>query len=86
MYKSLQPCRLPQSSSPAEFYRQLILGKDLVTEDQSRWRFSDFPEVPRRFGKLKMEDLQSFDPNFFQIHGRQAAVLHSSFVQHLPQS
>lgn len=64
--------RLPESSNVSEFFNKLVAGEDLVTEDESRWKFADFPEVPKRFGKLKMEDLESFDPGFFQIHGKQA--------------
>ena len=67
--------RLPESSSPEEFFQHLLNHDDLVTEDETRWKNSDFPDVPSRFGKLKLDDLESFDANFFQIHGRQAEVI-----------
>ena len=64
-------CRMPESSSPAQFWDNLAGGRDMVTEDSSRWP-AGIAGMPRRFGKIP--GLAAFDAAFFKVHGRLAQV------------
>lgn len=64
-------CRMPESASPAHFWDNLVAGRDMVTEDSSRWP-AGIAGTPKRFGKVP--DLAAFDAAFFKVHGRLAQV------------
>lgn len=64
-------CRMPESASPARFWDNLVAGRDMVTEDSSRWP-AGIAGIPKRFGKVP--DLAAFDAGFFKVHGRLAQV------------
>ena len=62
-------CRLPESDNTAEFWKHLIEGHDMVTEDDRRWPPGIYG-LPRRNGKLK--DIEHFDALFFGVHAKQS--------------
>lgn len=64
--------RLPESDNVQEFMDQLLAGKDLVTDDERRWKRGIFG-LPARTGKIK--DLAHFDAIFFGVHAKQADVM-----------
>ncbi|KAK2587686.1 hypothetical protein KPH14_003803 [Odynerus spinipes] len=66
--------RLPLSSSIEEFKKNLLEGIDCVTEDDTRWPRGLYG-VPHRAGKIKTEDVASFDATFFGVHHKQAHVM-----------
>lgn len=66
--------RLPESSNIEEFKRNLMEGIDMVNEDDRRWPRGLY-ELPTRIGKIKDEDLQNLDAEFFKIHQKQAECM-----------
>ena len=64
-------CRFPESNSPAEFWSNLMTGKDMLTADDRRWPVG-FQGLPPRTGKSPGFD--KFDAAFFSVHGKQAQV------------
>lgn len=66
--------RLPESSSIEEFKRNLMEGVDMVNDDDRRWPKGLY-ELPTRIGKIKDEDLQNLDAEFFKIHQKQAECM-----------
>ena len=65
-------CRLPESDNTEEFWKHLICGEDMVTEDDRRWK-PGFCNLPKRNGKLK--DLSKFDAEYFQTNPLQANAM-----------
>nr|CAB3243712.1 fatty acid synthase [Phallusia mammillata] len=61
--------RFPESENVEEFWKNLLAGKDLVTEDERRWK-PGLWGLPKRNGKLK--ELDKFDASFFEVHPKQA--------------
>ncbi|XP_050089071.1 fatty acid synthase [Anopheles aquasalis] len=66
--------RLPESSNIDEFRRNLFEGVDMVNDDDRRWP-SGLYDLPTRIGKIKDEDLQHLDAEFFKIHQKQAECM-----------
>lgn len=66
--------RLPESSSIEEFKRNLMEGVDMVNDDDRRWPKGLY-DLPTRIGKIKDEDLQNLDAEFFKIHQKQAECM-----------
>lgn len=66
--------RLPESSSIEEFKRNLYEHVDMVNDDPRRWP-KNLYDLPSRIGKLKDEDLENFDPQFFGVHQKQAECM-----------
>ncbi|XP_055550797.1 fatty acid synthase [Wyeomyia smithii] len=66
--------RLPESSNIEEFKRNLMEGIDMVNDDDRRWPKGLY-ELPTRVGKIKNEDLQNLDAEFFKIHQKQAECM-----------
>ncbi|KAL1129219.1 hypothetical protein AAG570_013748 [Ranatra chinensis] len=64
--------RFPQCSSIQEFKERLLVGEDLVTDDETRWPKGLYG-LPARTGKLK--DISRFDATFFGVHAKQAHVM-----------
>ncbi|KAK9502678.1 hypothetical protein O3M35_011399 [Rhynocoris fuscipes] len=64
--------RLPEANNMEEFYKNLMEGIDMVTDDDRRWP-SGLYGLPLRTGKIK--DLSKFDANFFGVHAKQAEVM-----------
>lgn len=63
--------RLPESSNIDEFKRNLMEGVDMVTDSDHRWA-KNLYDLPARSGKIKDDDLQNLDAEFFKIHQKQA--------------
>ena len=72
--------RFPESSSGSEFYRNLVSGTDMVNDDDRKWKHFLNPKIPQRSGKMKKNELYSFDAQFFGIHGQQAKVYLTTFI------
>uniref|UniRef100_A0A182QS29 Fatty acid synthase n=1 Tax=Anopheles farauti TaxID=69004 RepID=A0A182QS29_9DIPT len=66
--------RLPESSNIDEFKRNLLEGVDMVNDDDRRWPAGLY-DLPTRIGKIKDQDLQSLDAEFFKIHQKQAECM-----------
>ncbi|XP_058059390.1 fatty acid synthase [Anopheles bellator] len=66
--------RLPESSNIDEFKRNLFEGVDMVNDDDRRWPAGLY-DLPTRIGKIKDEDLQHLDSEFFKIHQKQAECM-----------
>ncbi|XP_058815854.1 fatty acid synthase [Topomyia yanbarensis] len=66
--------RLPESSNIEEFKQNLMEGIDMVNDDDRRWPKGLY-ELPTRIGKIKSEDLQNLDAEFFKIHQKQAECM-----------
>ncbi|XP_055591636.1 fatty acid synthase [Uranotaenia lowii] len=66
--------RLPESSNIDEFKRNLMEGIDMVNDDDRRWPRGLY-ELPTRIGKIKDEDLQNLDAEFFKIPPKQAECM-----------
>uniref|UniRef100_A0A0K8V335 Fatty acid synthase n=1 Tax=Bactrocera latifrons TaxID=174628 RepID=A0A0K8V335_BACLA len=66
--------RLPESSSIEEFKRNLYDGIDLVNDDPRRWERGLYG-LPDRIGKIKAEDLEVFDQQFFSVSAKQAECM-----------
>ncbi|ESO84944.1 hypothetical protein LOTGIDRAFT_235996 [Lottia gigantea] len=64
--------RLPESDNIEEFRQHLILGEDMVTDDDRRWE-PGLHGLPTRSGKLK--DISKFDATFFGVHPKQADAM-----------
>ncbi|MBX2836902.1 MAG: acyltransferase domain-containing protein [Gammaproteobacteria bacterium] len=65
-------CRFPMSSSPEEFWKNLITHQDMISEQSDRWPAGQYG-IPPRFGVVK--DIDQFDAQFFDIHGKQAQCM-----------
>lgn len=66
--------RLPESSSIEEFKNNLFDGVDMVTDDARRWPAGLYG-LPTRIGKIKDDDLQNLDAQFFKLHQKQAECM-----------
>ncbi|XP_037959865.1 fatty acid synthase [Teleopsis dalmanni] len=66
--------RLPESSNIEEFKKNLFENVDMVTDDPRRWESGLFG-LPERLGKIKDEDLEQFDQQFFSVHQKQAECM-----------
>eukprot|EP00884_Botryococcus_braunii_P006513 jgi/Botrbrau1/15863/Bobra.40_1s0047.1 len=62
-------CRFPKSDSPSQLWENLIHGRDMTTDDSSRWP-AGIHGTPRRFGQLS--GLNTFDAGFFSVPTREA--------------
>ena len=77
--KTCCQCRFPESESSSHFWSNLLVGKNMCTQDDRRWP-AGLHGTPKRFGKLV--EYNRFDASFFSVHGKQAQVSSSL----LPQS
>ena len=74
--------RMP-GSTPAQFWDDLLAGRDLVTEvDQSRWAnpaylhpSKNHPGTAYTFAAGSIGDVRGFDAGFFAISPREAALM-----------
>lgn len=66
--------RLPESSTIEEFKDNLFNGVDMVNDDPRRWPKGLY-DLPTRIGKIKDEDLEKFDQQFFSVHQKQAECM-----------
>lgn len=66
--------RLPESSTIEEFKDNLFNGVDMVNDDPRRWP-KNLYDLPSRIGKIKDEDLENFDSQFFSVHDKQAECM-----------
>lgn len=66
--------RLPESSSIEEFKKNLFDGVDMVNDDPRRWPKGLY-DLPTRIGKIKDQDLEFFDQQFFSVHQKQAECM-----------
>ncbi|XP_034666101.1 fatty acid synthase [Drosophila subobscura] len=66
--------KLPESSNIEEFKYNLLNGIDMVTDDPRRWEAGIYG-LPERMAKMKDEDLEKFDENFFSVHQKQAELM-----------
>lgn len=75
--------RYPQANDLTEFWHNLSTGKDSITEiPQERWAFPDYYEATQdHLGKMYskwggfLADVDRFDPLFFNISPREAALM-----------
>lgn len=63
--------RLPESSTIQEFKVNLWQHHDMVSDEPRRWP-AESNGSPTRFGKIKVNDLESLDHEFFGIDHKQA--------------
>lgn len=61
--------RLPQSSTIQEFKDNLFDGIDMVDDEPKRWP-NGLYNLPTRYGKIKDDDLEAFDIDFFGMNQR----------------
>lgn len=66
--------RLPESSNIEEFKQNLFDGVDMVNDEARRWPKGLY-DLPSRLGKIKDEDLENFDQQFFSVHQKQAECM-----------
>ncbi|XP_031628812.1 fatty acid synthase-like [Contarinia nasturtii] len=66
--------RLPESSNIQEFKENLFNGVDMVNDDPRRWP-NGLYDLPTRIGKMKDEDMESFDQQYFGVHQKQAECM-----------
>uniref|UniRef100_W4VRN6 Fatty acid synthase n=1 Tax=Corethrella appendiculata TaxID=1370023 RepID=W4VRN6_9DIPT len=66
--------RLPESSNIDEFRKNLFDGVDMVNADERRWQAGLYG-LPTRVGKIKEDDLQNLDAQFFKLHQKQAECM-----------
>lgn len=66
--------RLPESSNIEEFKQNLFDGVDMVNDEPRRWPKGLY-DLPSRLGKIKDEDLENFDQQFFSVHQKQAECM-----------
>lgn len=66
--------RLPESSTIQEFKDNLFNGVDMVNDDPRRWP-NGLYDLPIRIGKIKDDDLEQFDAQFFSFLQKQAECL-----------
>uniref|UniRef100_A0A1I8MI56 Fatty acid synthase n=1 Tax=Musca domestica TaxID=7370 RepID=A0A1I8MI56_MUSDO len=66
--------RLPESSNIEEFKNNLFEGVDMVNDDPRRWEKGLYG-LPERLGKIKDEDLENFDQQFFSVSAKQAECM-----------
>ncbi|CAG7824530.1 unnamed protein product [Allacma fusca] len=64
--------RFPESENVDIFWEQLIEGKDLISENNTRWDAKAY-QIPRRIGSIG--SLDKFDASFFGISGTQANTM-----------
>ncbi|XP_031635247.1 fatty acid synthase-like [Contarinia nasturtii] len=66
--------RFPESSSIEEFKANLFNGVDMVNDDPRRWP-NGLHDLPSRLGKIKTDDLEKFDLQFFGVHQKLAECM-----------
>ncbi|XP_031628631.1 fatty acid synthase-like [Contarinia nasturtii] len=66
--------RLPESSNIQEFKENLFNGVDMVNDDPRRWP-NGLYDLPTRIGKMKDEDMENFDQQYFGVHQKQAECM-----------
>ncbi|EDW12340.1 fatty acid synthase [Drosophila mojavensis] len=66
--------KFPESSNVEEFKQNLLNGIDMVTDDPRRWEAGIFG-LPERMAKMRDEDLEKFDDQFFSVHQKQAELM-----------
>lgn len=66
--------RLPESSNIEEFKKNLFEGVDMVNDEPRRWP-AGLHDLPTRIGKIKDDDLQNLDAQFFKLHQKQAECM-----------
>ena len=66
-------CRFAQSEDARAFWKHLAAGDDLVAP-VSRWDLSAYEAGAPAFGAL-LDDIDRFDPGFFNISGREAEYM-----------
>ncbi len=75
--------RFPKAESPAEFWRNLVAGRDCITEvPAERWDYRQYLEAkPCQSGKTYnkwggfLDDVDKFDAAFFKIPPREAEMI-----------
>ncbi|MEM7129590.1 MAG: amino acid adenylation domain-containing protein [Chloroflexota bacterium] len=72
-------CRFPQASSPDEFWQILVEGKDVTSVySNSRWFGAAPNDEGMGLGSTKggfLQSVDTFDPAFFNISGREAKYI-----------
>ncbi|CAD7955255.1 unnamed protein product [Amoebophrya sp. A120] len=63
-------CRFPQSRTTAEFWENLITGKNMITQDDEHWESGFHNQLP--LGKGSVQKQEYFDTFFFNMSGAQA--------------
>lgn len=66
--------RLPESSTIQEFKNNLFNAIDMVNDDPKRWP-SGLYNLPTRHGKIKDDDLEKFDNDFFGVDQKEAECM-----------
>lgn len=66
--------RLPESSTIQEFEDNLFNGIDMVNDEPRRWP-NGLYNLPSRHGKIKDDDLERCDIEFFGIHSKQGECM-----------
>lgn len=66
--------RFPESSTIQEFKDNLFNGIDMVNDDPRRWQ-NGLYSLPLRFGKIKDDDLEQCDIEFFGVHQKQGECM-----------
>ncbi|XP_032662832.1 fatty acid synthase-like [Odontomachus brunneus] len=64
--------RFPESRNVEILKNNLLNKKDMVTDDDRRWKL-DHPDIPQRTGKIN--DIEKFDALFFGVHFKQAHTM-----------
>mmetsp|Transcript_18751 Transcript_18751/g.46867 ORF Transcript_18751/g.46867 Transcript_18751/m.46867 type:complete len:2716 (+) Transcript_18751:643-8790(+) len=62
--------RMPQSGSTAEFWKNLVDGKNMITKDDTHWESGFHGQLP--LGKGSLTQQEHFDNFFFNMSGAQA--------------
>ncbi|XP_065219793.1 fatty acid synthase isoform X2 [Planococcus citri] len=62
----------PDSDNVKHFGENLLAKKDLISDDDRRWKL-EHPEIPQRTGKLN--EVNKFDAAFFGVHYKQAQTM-----------
>lgn len=77
-------CHFPDAKNSEEFWRNLVSGKDSIGEvPQSRWKWQDYCVKDSHGTTLNpgskwgafLDDVESFDPSFFNIPEKEAAQI-----------
>ncbi|CAG7733517.1 unnamed protein product [Allacma fusca] len=64
--------RFPDSENLDEFWQNLVEGKDLISDNITRFNVGEY-DIPSRMGQMK--NLDKFDADYFSIHAKQAMIL-----------
>lgn len=67
--------RFPESSNVEEFKENLYNGIDMITDETDRRWSKGLFNMPDRFGKIKDENLEHFDHQYFNLHKKQAECM-----------